>query len=91
MWARPWVVSAASALLLAVFAVVNVEVYANIIRALGAGGYTDNVLVDPFSPLYAEGSREVRRARPSRRAAKADRKHERRNAVFAPPGYAYPR
>lgn len=33
---------------------VSVEVYANIIRTLGAGGYTDNVVLDPFSPAYSE-------------------------------------
>jgi hypothetical protein len=36
------------------FTVVSVEVYAGIIRTLGAGGYTDNVVVDPFSPAYSE-------------------------------------
>jgi pimeloyl-ACP methyl ester carboxylesterase len=36
------------------FSVLSVEVYANIIRALGAGGYTDRVVLDPLSPAYAE-------------------------------------
>ena len=36
------------------FTVLSVEVYANIIRTLGAGGYTDNVVLDPLSPAYSE-------------------------------------
>ena len=36
------------------FSVVSVEVYAGIIRTLGAGGYTDNVVADPLSPAYSE-------------------------------------
>lgn len=36
------------------FAVVNVGVYVDILRALGVGGYTDPVEVDPRSPAYAE-------------------------------------
>ncbi|MFK7743401.1 MAG: hypothetical protein AB8H80_24000 [Planctomycetota bacterium] len=35
------------------FAVVNVGVYARILKTLGVGGYTDPVLVDPDSPSYA--------------------------------------
>lgn len=31
------------------FTVVSVEVYAGIIRTLGAGGYTDNIALDPLS------------------------------------------
>ncbi len=36
------------------FTVVNVQVYADILRSLGVGGYTDPVLVDPGTPAYAE-------------------------------------
>jgi hypothetical protein len=36
------------------FAVVNVDVYASILRALGVGGYSDPVLFDPGTPAYAE-------------------------------------
>jgi hypothetical protein len=35
------------------FTVINVQVYANILRSLGVGGYSDPVLVDPQSPAYA--------------------------------------
>lgn len=36
------------------FTVVNVSVYANILRTLGVGGYTDRVAIDPGSPSYEE-------------------------------------
>lgn len=36
------------------FTVVNVQVYADILRSLGVGGYVDPVLVDPGSPAYDE-------------------------------------
>lgn len=36
------------------FSVLSVEVYANIIRALGAGGYTDRVVLDPATPAYSK-------------------------------------
>lgn len=36
------------------FSVLNVSVYAQIIKALGAGGYSDPVLVDRNSPRYAD-------------------------------------
>ena len=36
------------------FSVVSVEVYANILRTLGVGGYLDQVGVDPGAPAYAE-------------------------------------
>lgn len=35
------------------FAVINVGVYADILKSLGVGGYTDPVGVDPESPAYA--------------------------------------
>lgn len=35
------------------FTVINVRVYADILRSLGVGGYTDPVLVDPASPAYS--------------------------------------
>ncbi|GAB4139769.1 MAG: hypothetical protein Fur0037_06110 [Planctomycetota bacterium] len=34
------------------FGVVNVQIYANILRSLGVGGYADPVLLDPASPEY---------------------------------------
>ncbi|MFT4514303.1 MAG: pimeloyl-ACP methyl ester carboxylesterase [Planctomycetota bacterium] len=36
------------------FAVINVGVYADILKTLGVGGYTDRVTVDAMSPAYAE-------------------------------------
>ena len=36
------------------FSVVNVEIYAGILRALGVGGYVDPISFDPNSPEYAE-------------------------------------
>lgn len=36
------------------FGVVNVDVYAGILRTLGVGGYRDPVTVDPHAPEYAE-------------------------------------
>ena len=36
------------------FAVLSVNVYRNIIRTLGAGGYTDPWVEGPQSPIYAE-------------------------------------
>ncbi len=36
------------------FQVINVEVYASILRTLGIGGYRDRVLVDPQTPAYTE-------------------------------------
>ncbi|MFT6082637.1 MAG: pimeloyl-ACP methyl ester carboxylesterase [Planctomycetota bacterium] len=36
------------------FAVINVGVYADILKTLGVGGYTDSVVLDPASPAYAE-------------------------------------
>lgn len=36
------------------FQVINVEVYASILRTLGIGGYRDRVLVDPQTPDYAD-------------------------------------
>lgn len=36
------------------FAVFEVDVYADILRALGVGGYSDPVLVDPGAPAYAQ-------------------------------------
>ena len=37
-----------------VFAVINVGVYAGILKSLGVGGFTDPVALDPSSPQYAE-------------------------------------
>lgn len=37
-----------------VFTVVNVGVYADILKALGVGGFRDPVAVDPASPAYAD-------------------------------------
>ena len=37
-----------------VFAVVSVGVYADILKSLGVGGFTDPVAIDPASPSYAE-------------------------------------
>ncbi len=36
------------------FTVINVSVYANILRSLGVGGFTDKVLLDPGTPAYNE-------------------------------------
>lgn len=36
------------------FGVVNVDVYAQILRTLGVGGYRDRVLVDPETPQYTD-------------------------------------
>ncbi len=36
------------------YQVLSVNVYAEILRTLGAGGYTDQLVNDPLSPLYAE-------------------------------------
>ncbi|MBK8099079.1 MAG: hypothetical protein IPK26_18380 [Planctomycetes bacterium] len=36
------------------FTVINVQVYADILRSLGVGGYRDPVLVDPGTPAYAQ-------------------------------------
>lgn len=36
------------------FPIISVNVYRNILRALGAGGYTDPVGVDPRSPIYSQ-------------------------------------
>ncbi len=36
------------------FNIISVKIYANIIRALGAGGYTDPIAYEPLSPRYAD-------------------------------------
>ncbi|MHC5066326.1 MAG: lipase family alpha/beta hydrolase, partial [Planctomycetota bacterium] len=36
------------------YQVLSVNVYAEILRTLGTGGYTDQLVKDPLSPLYAE-------------------------------------
>ncbi|MCH9023495.1 MAG: hypothetical protein IID32_12135 [Planctomycetes bacterium] len=34
--------------------IIEVEIYANILRALGVGGYSDQIYRDPLSPIYAD-------------------------------------
>ncbi|HEX6813584.1 MAG TPA: hypothetical protein VF384_18340 [Planctomycetota bacterium] len=36
------------------FTVINVQIYADILRSLGVGGYSDRVLVEPNSPEYGD-------------------------------------